>query len=232
MKQNEVFKLVESAPIRTLGAKLVLMSLCGNSGGGFDWNSWSRPISASYIHKRFNRFAGSEGNDLHNQSISIRTINRSLKELSRDGLITMSDSRGRGDLLITLNLDRLIEMSTPQSSPDKMSDPPMSKCPTPKMDPPMSKCPTSYDKMADPPMTECPTPMSKCPTTYDKMAYNEVFLSSSKSNTESLLKENAPEPELTVFEQLRLKRESNNKNIGYERRAQQATKLKARTYSS
>ena len=210
MKQNEVFKLVESAPIRTLGAKLVLMSLCGNSGGGFDWNSWSRPISASYIHKRFNRFAGSEGNDLHNQSISIRTINRSLKELSRDGLITMSDSRGRGDLLITLNLDRLIEMSTPQSSPDKMSDPPMSKCPTPKMDPPMSKCPTSYDKMA----------------------YNEVFLSSSQSNTESLLKENAPEPELTVFEQLRLKRESNNKNIGYERRAQQATKLKARTYSS
>ena len=76
MKQHEAFKLALKAQVKNSSAKMVLMALVGNSGTGLDWETWSKPISISYI---YNMFAG---------TLSSSTISRSISALVKLELIS------------------------------------------------------------------------------------------------------------------------------------------------
>ena len=234
MKQSDVHRLAESAPIKMHTAKMILMSLCGNSGGGFDWSTWSKRITVSYIYKRFNRYSGADSDEMHDESISMRTITRALKELQSLGVITMSENRVKGDYMITLNVDKLVEMSKPPPMPDCPThdqDDPMTDCPTP-----MTDCPTSSDKLAYPPMTDCPPPMTSWPTPSVNLAHNKVSLSLNQSNKESLNKESAEtegaedDSHLSNYQKAKLRSQRRHKNSSMHAKIKDASTLKARSY--
>jgi len=218
MKQSDVYRLAESAPIKMHNAKMILMSLCGNSGGGFDWSTWSKRITVSYIYKRFNRYSGADSDEMHDESISMRTITRALKELQSLGVITMSDNRSKGDHIITLNIDKLVEMSNP---------PPMSDCHTP-----MSDCHTTPAKLTYPPMSDCPPPMSNWPTLPVKLAHNKVSLNLNKVKEEDLKEEGAEdESHLSAYQKAKLRSQKRHKNSSIHSKIKAASSLKARSYS-
>ena len=116
MKQHEAFKLALRAPVKNSSAKMVLMALVGNSGTGLDWETWSKPISISYI---YNMFAG---------TLSSSTISRSISALVRLELISREDT-GRSDKVktIKLNTHKLKELSqiteAPQEEPLPQNEP-------------------------------------------------------------------------------------------------------------
>jgi len=218
MKQSDVYRLAESAPIKMHNAKMILMSLCGNSGGGFDWSTWSKRITVSYIYKRFNRYSGADSDEMHDESISMRTITRALKELQSLGVITMSENRSRGDHIITLNIDKLVEMSNPPS---------MSDCHTP-----MSDCHTPPDKLTYPPMSDCPPPMSNWPTPSVKLAHNKVSLNLNKVKEEDLKEEGAEDDyHLSDYQKAKLRSQRRHKNSSIHSKINSASSLKARSYS-
>ncbi|MBV53105.1 MAG: hypothetical protein CL816_03450 [Coxiellaceae bacterium] len=237
MKQSDVYRLAESAPIKMHNAKMILMSLCGNSGGGFDWSTWSKRITVSYIYKRFNRYSGADSDEMHDESISMRTITRALKELQSLGVITMSENRSKGDHIITLNIDKLVEMSKP---------PPMSDCHTPMPDchtheeespmsdchTPMPDCHTPPDKLTYPPMPDCPPPMSSWPTPSVKLAHNKVSLSLNKVKEEDLKEEGAEDDShLSDYQKAKLRSQRRHKNSSIHSQINAASSLKARSYS-
>ena len=218
MKQSDVYRLAESAPIKMHNAKMILMSLCGNSGGGFDWSTWSKRITVSYIYKRFNRYSGADSDEMHDESISMRTITRALKELQSLGVITMSENRSKGDHIITLNIDKLVEMSKP---------PPMSDCHTP-----MSDCHTTPAKLTYPPMSDCPPPMTSWPTPSVKLAHNKVSLNLNKVKEEDLKEEGAEdESHLSAYQKAKLRSQKRHKNSSIHSKIKAASSLKARSYS-
>jgi len=237
MKQSDVYRLAESAPIKMHTAKMVLMSLCGNSGGGFDWSTWSKRITASYIYKRFNRYSGADSDEMHDESVSMRTIKRALKELQSLGVITMSENRSKGDHVITLNIDKLVEMSNPPLVSD--CHPPMTDCHPPEQDktvsdchPPMTDCHPPHDNLAHPPVSDCPPPVSNWPTLPDNLAHNKISLSLNKVKKEDLKEEGAEDDShLSDYQKAKLRSQKRHKNSSIHSQINAASSLKARSYS-
>ena len=237
MKQSDVYRLAESAPIKRHSAKMVLMSLCGNSGGGFDWSTWSKKMTASYIYTRFNRYSGSDSEEMHEDSLSMRTIVRALKELQTIGVITLSDHRSKGDYLITLNIDKLVEMSKPRPKTDCHT--PTPDCHTSDCHTPMPDCHTPPDKLTYPPMSDCPSPMTSWPTPSVKLAHNKVSLSLNQSNKESLNEESEEtentntedDSHLSNYQKAKLRSQKRHKNSSMHAKIKDASTRKARSYS-
>jgi hypothetical protein len=230
MKQSDVYRLAESAPIKMHTAKMVLMSLCGNSGGGFDWSTWSKRVTASYIYKRFNRYSGADSDEMHDESVSMRTIKRALKELQNLGVITMSENRVKGDHMITLNIDKLVEMSKPLPVSDWHTH--EQDKPVPDCHPPMTDCHPPYDKLAHPPVSDCPPPVSNWPTLPVNLAHNKVSLSLNKVKEEDLKEEGAEDDShLSDYQKAKLRSQRRHKNSSIHSQINAASSLKARSYS-
>ena len=172
MKQHEAFKLALRAPVKNSSAKMVLMALVGNSGTGLDWETWSKPISISYI---YNMFAG---------TLSSSTISRSISALVRLELISREDT-GRSDKVktIKLNTHKLKELSqiteAPQEEPLPQNEPIPQNGSIPQVD------------IVALPQNDIRVP-SKRHSDSLKMTDNKVSSSILKSNKESLFMSEKP----------------------------------------
>ena len=166
MKQHEAFKLALKAPVKNSSAKMILMALVGNSGTGLDWETWSKPISISYI---YNMFGG---------TLSCSTISRSISALVRLELISREDT-GRADKVktIKLNTHKLKELSQITEAPQEEAIP--------------QDEPIPQNDIEALPQNDIRVP-SKRHSDYLKMTDNTVSNSILKSNKESLFMSEKP----------------------------------------
>ena len=178
MKQHEAFKLALKAPVKNSSAKMVLMALVGNSGTGLDWETWSKPISISYI---YNMFGG---------TLSCSTISRSISALVRLELISREDT-GRADKVktIKLNTHKLKELSQITEAPQEEAIP--QDEPIPQNEAIPQDEPIPQNDIEALPQNDIRVP-SKRHSDYLKMTDNTVSNSILKSNKESLFMSEKP----------------------------------------
>ena len=144
MNEYQIIDMILRLDLKTT-TKLVFVALARK----LDWNTWSKPMSVSYIHNALG------------QSVSQRGISRALAELAQLGLITrVSSDRSDNTKLTILNVKALSDFSI---HPDTMSDPVTMSDLTP--------CHGDPDTMSEGGMTPChgdPDTMS------DNILYNTL----------------------------------------------------------
>ena len=134
MNEYQIIDIILRLDLKTT-TKLVFVALARK----LDWNTWSKPMSVSYIHNALG------------QSVSQRGISRALAELTQLGLITrVSSDRSDNTKLTILNVKALSDFSI---HPDTMSDPVTMSDPDTMSDPvtmsDLTPCHGDPDTMSD-----------------------------------------------------------------------------------